>query len=60
MIIGAGPAGLTCAYELLMTGDIRAVIVEKDAMVGGLSRTDEHKGDCQCAKDECADYKRHA
>lgn len=39
VIIGAGPAGLTAAYELLKQTDIHPIILEKDDMVGGLSRT---------------------
>lgn len=39
VIIGAGPAGLTAAYEFLKHTDIHPVILEKDSMVGGLSRT---------------------
>jgi protoporphyrinogen oxidase len=44
VIIGAGPAGLTAAYELLKH-DITTTVLEKDAKyVGGLARTVEHKG----------------
>ena len=43
LIIGAGPAGLTCAYELQRAG-VRSVVLERDEMVGGLSRTDRHRG----------------
>lgn len=44
VIIGAGPAGLTAAYELVKHG-YRPVIVEKDPFsVGGLARTVEYKG----------------
>ncbi|HEX9475102.1 MAG TPA: NAD(P)-binding protein, partial [Candidatus Dormibacteraeota bacterium] len=44
VIIGAGPAGLTAAYELLKH-DITTTVLEKDATyVGGLARTVEHKG----------------
>lgn len=39
VIIGAGPAGLTAAYELLVHTDIHPIILEKDSIVGGLSRT---------------------
>jgi len=40
VIIGAGPAGLTCAYELLKrSSDYEVVILEKDKQVGGISRT---------------------
>lgn len=43
VIIGAGPAGLTAAYELLKEG-IQSTVVEKDHIVGGLSRTVNYKG----------------
>ncbi len=43
VIIGAGPAGLTAAYELSKSG-LRSVVLEKDGVVGGLSRTAEYKG----------------
>ncbi len=44
VIMGAGPAGLTAAYELHKLG-IAATVVEKDAIhVGGLARTVEHNG----------------
>ncbi|GJM15173.1 MAG: hypothetical protein DHS20C13_05000 [Thermodesulfobacteriota bacterium] len=43
VIIGAGPAGLTAAYELLKKG-IPSTVVEKDNIVGGLSRTVNYKG----------------
>jgi len=43
VIIGAGPAGLTAAYELSKAG-IRPTVLEKDSVVGGLSRTVCHKG----------------
>lgn len=44
VIIGAGPAGLTAAYEFLKHTDIHPVILEKDSMVGGLSRTVNFSG----------------
>lgn len=45
LIIGAGPAGLTAAYELLTrTDDCKVVIVEALDDVGGISRTIEHRG----------------
>jgi protoporphyrinogen oxidase len=44
LIIGAGPAGLTAAYELLTRSDVIPVILEKSLCVGGLSRTVEHNG----------------
>ena len=43
IIIGAGPAGLTAAYELTKLGR-DAVIYEQDDIVGGLSRTVTHEG----------------
>ena len=44
VIIGAGPAGLTAAYELLQRTDILPVVVEQDGEVGGISRTVNYKG----------------
>jgi protoporphyrinogen oxidase len=44
VIIGAGPAGLTAAYELLTTTDYLPVIIEADTQVGGLSKTVDYKG----------------
>ena len=43
VIIGAGPAGLTAAYELSKAG-VRSTLLEKDNVVGGISRTVHHKG----------------
>lgn len=43
VIIGAGPAGLTAAYELCKAG-VRSVVLEKDDVVGGISRTVNYKG----------------
>lgn len=39
IIIGAGPAGLTAALELLRTTDIKPIIFEAEDMVGGISKT---------------------
>ena len=44
LIIGAGPAGLTAAYELLKNTDIKPVIIEESDAIGGISRTVEHNG----------------
>lgn len=44
VIIGAGPAGLTAAYELLNKTDIKPIILEETAFIGGISRTAEYKG----------------
>jgi protoporphyrinogen oxidase len=43
VIIGAGPAGLTAAYQLSKVG-IAATILESDTVVGGISRTVERDG----------------
>ncbi len=42
VIIGAGPAGLTAAYELLKHG-IKSVVLEKADKVGGIARTEVYK-----------------
>jgi len=44
IIIGAGPAGLTAAYELLTRTDIIPIILEKSGEIGGISRTTNYKG----------------
>lgn len=44
IIIGAGPAGLTAAYELLDKTDIKPVIYESNDSVGGISKTINYKG----------------
>ena len=43
LIIGAGPAGLTAAYELMKCG-VRSTVLEADQQVGGLSRTVNYRG----------------
>lgn len=43
VIIGAGPAGLTAAYELVKRG-IPPIVLEKSNQVGGLARTETYKG----------------
>lgn len=42
-IIGAGPAGLTAAYELSKLG-LHPTVIEADNQVGGLSRTVNYRG----------------
>lgn len=42
--IGAGPAGLTAAYELLKRTDIKPVVLEKSGDIGGISKTINYKG----------------
>lgn len=44
IIIGAGPAGLTAAYELATRTDIKPIVFEADTQVGGISRTVNYKG----------------
>ncbi len=44
VIIGAGPAGLTAAYELLARTDIRPIVLEATAELGGISKTVNYKG----------------
>lgn len=45
VIIGAGPAGLTAAYELLTNSDEYTVtILEESNDIGGISRTIQHNG----------------
>lgn len=43
-IIGAGPAGLTAAYQLTKLGYSVTVIEKDPTYVGGISRTVEHEG----------------
>ena len=44
LIIGAGPAGLTAAYELLDKTDITPIIFEASGEMGGISRTARYHG----------------
>ncbi|MBN2456870.1 MAG: NAD(P)/FAD-dependent oxidoreductase, partial [Sedimentisphaerales bacterium] len=44
VIIGAGPAGLTAAYELLNKTDIKPIIFERTGDIGGISKTVNYKG----------------
>ncbi len=43
VVIGAGPAGLTAAYQLGKAG-VACTVLEADEMVGGISRTPERDG----------------
>jgi len=44
IIVGAGPAGLTAAYELLQHSDIIPFVLERSEYMGGISRTVNYKG----------------
>ena len=44
VIIGAGPAGLTAAYELTQRSDITPLVFDLDSQVGGISKTVEYRG----------------
>ena len=44
LIVGAGPAGLTAAYELQRSSDIRPLVFEMGEQVGGISRTISYRG----------------
>lgn len=45
LVIGAGPAGLTAAYELLkQSDDIEVVVFEESDCFGGISKTVNYKG----------------
>ena len=44
IIIGAGPGGLTVAYELLNKTDIKPIILEMTDDIGGISKTVNYKG----------------
>jgi protoporphyrinogen oxidase len=44
IIIGAGPAGLTAASELIEHTDITPIVCEMTGAIGGISRTVNYKG----------------
>lgn len=44
IVIGAGPAGLTAAHELLKHTDIQPVVLELSGDIGGISKTINYKG----------------
>ncbi len=44
LIIGAGPAGLTAAFELLERSQVQPIVLEKSDSFGGISRTVRYKG----------------
>lgn len=44
IIIGAGPAGLTAAFELLTRSNLDVVVLEATTEIGGISQTVKYKG----------------
>ena len=44
IIVGAGPAGLTAAYELAKTQKYQITVIEADNQVGGISKTIDFNG----------------
>lgn len=44
VIAGAGPAGLTAAYELLKRSDIKPIVFEATDAIGGIAQTFNYKG----------------
>ncbi len=44
VIIGAGPAGLTAALELLASGEENVTVLEETQVLGGISQTVRYKG----------------
>jgi protoporphyrinogen oxidase len=44
IIIGAGPAGLSAAYELLKKGEYDVTVIEASEYIGGLARNAEFEG----------------
>ncbi len=44
VIVGAGPAGLTAAHELLKRTDIHPLVCEETGAIGGIAQTYNYKG----------------
>jgi protoporphyrinogen oxidase len=44
VVIGAGPAGLAAAFELLERTDVHPVVLESSELMGGIARTVEYRG----------------
>ncbi|GHT53328.1 hypothetical protein FACS189446_0450 [Bacteroidia bacterium] len=44
VVVGAGPAGLTAAYELLKNTEVHPIVFETTGMIGGISQTVQYKG----------------
>ena len=45
LVVGAGPAGLTAAYELVRRSSAsRPLVLEASSQLGGIARTEQHNG----------------
>ena len=44
VIAGAGPAGLTAAFELLARTDVHPLVFERTHAIGGIAQTYNYKG----------------
>lgn len=44
IVIGAGPAGLSAAYELVTRSDYEVIVIEESDALGGISKTVNYKG----------------
>ncbi len=44
IIVGAGPAGLTAAHEMLTHTEVHPVVLEETDAIGGISQTVKYKG----------------
>src|SRR5688500_9927000 len=44
VVIGAGPAGLAAAFELVERTDVHPVVLEAGELMGGIARTVEYRG----------------
>lgn len=44
IIVGAGPAGLTAAYELAKRTEYRPIVLEQSQQIGGISQTFNYRG----------------
>jgi protoporphyrinogen oxidase len=44
IIIGAGPAGLTAAHELLARTDVHPIVLERSMYMGGIARSINYRG----------------
>lgn len=44
IIIGAGAAGITAAYYLVLNSDIKPIIIEAENVIGGLAKTVNYDG----------------